>query len=101
MESTEAKELHDTNHDADGHGAEHHHDPGFWRKYIFSTDHKIIGIQYGITSLLFMLVGFFLIATMRWSIAYPGSTYACGWIFPACDHGRYDLGGISIQRPRN
>ena len=72
MESTEAKELHDTHHDADGHGADHHHDPGFWRKYIFSTDHKIIGIQYGITSLLFMLFGFFLIATMRWSIAYPG-----------------------------
>ena len=23
--------------------------PGFWQKYIFSTDHKIIGIQYGIT----------------------------------------------------
>ena len=72
MESTEAKELHDTHHDADGHGADHHHDPGFWRKYIFSTDHKIIGIQYGITSLLFMLFGFFLIATMRWSMAYPG-----------------------------
>jgi cytochrome c oxidase subunit 1 len=72
MESTEAKEIHDTHHDADGHGADHHHDPGFWRKYIFSTDHKIIGIQYGITALLFMLFGFFLIATMRWSIAYPG-----------------------------
>ncbi|MDA7524890.1 cbb3-type cytochrome c oxidase subunit I, partial [Verrucomicrobia bacterium] len=72
MESTEAKELHDTHHDADGHGADQHHDPGFWRKYIFSTDHKIIGIQYGITSLLFMLFGFFLIATMRWSMAYPG-----------------------------
>src|SRR6056300_1558099 len=72
MESTESKELHDTHHDAESHGADHHHDPGFWRKYIFSTDHKIIGIQYGITSLLFMLVGFFLIAAMRWSIAYPG-----------------------------
>jgi len=32
----------------------------------------MIGIQYGLTSLLFMLLGFFLIAMMRWSIAYPG-----------------------------
>jgi cytochrome c oxidase subunit 1 len=32
----------------------------------------VIGIQYGLTSLLFMLLGFFLIALMRWSIAYPG-----------------------------
>jgi hypothetical protein len=27
---------------------------GFWQKYIFSTDHKVIGIQYGITGLLFL-----------------------------------------------
>jgi len=49
----------------------HHHEPGFWRKYIFSTDHKVIGIQYGITGLLFLLVGFLLMAAMRWQIAYP------------------------------
>ena len=64
MESTDSHDHHE-----DGHG---HHDPGFWRKYVFSTDHKVIGIQYGLTSLLFMLLGFFLIALMRWSIAYPG-----------------------------
>ena len=64
MESTDSHVHHE-----DGHG---HHDPGFWRKYVFSTDHKMIGIQYGLTSLLFMLLGFFLIALMRWSIAYPG-----------------------------
>jgi cytochrome c oxidase subunit I len=49
----------------------HHHEPGFWRKYIFSTDHKVIGIQYGITALLFLLFGFLLMAAMRWQIAYP------------------------------
>ncbi|MFM1768792.1 MAG: hypothetical protein RJA22_1321 [Verrucomicrobiota bacterium] len=52
--------------------ATHHHEPNFWQKYIFSPDHKTIGIQYGITSLLFLLFGFFLIGLMRWSIAYPG-----------------------------
>ena len=27
----------------------HHEELGFWRKYIFSTDHKVIGIQYAVT----------------------------------------------------
>src|SRR3954463_12637222 len=49
----------------------HHEEPGFWRKYIFSTDHKVIGIQYGVTALLFLLFGFLLMAAMRWQIAYP------------------------------
>ncbi len=53
------------------HGA-HHEEPGFWRKYIFSTDHKVIGIQYGLTGLLFLFFGFCLMMLMRWQIAYPG-----------------------------
>jgi cytochrome c oxidase subunit 1 len=53
--------------------AHHHEELGFWRKYIFSTDHKIIGIQYGLTSLLFLLFGFFLMMIMRWQLAYPGT----------------------------
>jgi cytochrome c oxidase subunit I len=51
---------------------EHHHELGFWQKYVFSTDHKIIGIQYGITALIFLFVGFSLMMMMRWSIARPG-----------------------------
>src|SRR5215207_7313196 len=51
----------------------HHHEPGFWQKYIFSTDHKVIGIQYGITALLFLLLGFLLMAAMRWQIANPNT----------------------------
>jgi cytochrome c oxidase subunit 1 len=50
---------------------EHHGELGFLRKYVFSTDHKVIGIQYGITSLLFLLFGFGLMTIMRWSIAHP------------------------------
>ena len=48
-----------------------HHEESFWRKYIFSTDHKVIGIQYGITALLFMFLGFSLMMVMRWQLAYP------------------------------
>src|SRR3954463_430584 len=59
--------------DDHGHRDEHHehHDPGFLRGYVFSSDHKIIGIQYGFTALCFMLFGFFLMLLMRWQIAHP------------------------------
>src|SRR5689334_22259486 len=50
----------------------HHEELGFWQKYIFSTDHKIIGIQYGLTALCFLFFGFSLIMMMRWQLAYPG-----------------------------
>ncbi len=61
------------------------HEPvpqSFWRHYVFSTDHKIIGIQYGLTSLLFLLIGFCLIMLMRWQLAYPGEPLPfIGWLF--------------------
>ena len=50
----------------------HHEELGFWRKYVFSVDHKVIGIQYGITGLLFLLFGFSLIMLLRYQLAYPG-----------------------------
>jgi len=42
------------------------------RRYIFSTDHKVIGLQYGFTSLFFLLVGFVLVLIIRWQLASPG-----------------------------
>ena len=48
-----------------------HHEESFISKYIFSQDHKWIGIQYGITSLVFLLFGFALMMIMRWQLAYP------------------------------
>lgn len=51
---------------------------GFWRTAVFSTDHKVIGIQYGITALLFLLTGFSLMLLMRWQLAYPGE--AIPWL---------------------
>ncbi len=51
----------------------HAHKPlPFWRKYIFSVDHKVIGIQYAVTGLLFLFFGFCLMMLMRWQLAYPG-----------------------------
>ena len=40
-------------HDAHGHDDHGHdeHELGFWRKWVFATDHKVIGMQYGVTGL--------------------------------------------------
>ncbi len=59
------------------------HELPFWRKYIFSTDHKMIGMQYAITGLLFLFFGFCLMMVMRWQLAYPGQPlpWIGGW-FP-------------------
>ena len=58
------------------------HKESFWTKYIFSIDHKVIGIQYGITSLLFLLFGFSLVMVMRWQLAYPDTEIPIiGWMF--------------------
>jgi len=43
-----------------------------FRKYIFSLDHKVIGLQYALTSLVFLLTGFLLAVLFRWQLAYPG-----------------------------
>src|ERR1041385_8669494 len=48
-----------------------HHELGFWRKYIFSTDHKIIGIQYMITAMAMAVVGGLLSMLMRYQLAWP------------------------------
>jgi cytochrome c oxidase subunit I len=49
-----------------------HEELGFLRKYVFSTDHKTIGIQYTVTGLMFLFFGFCLMMVMRWQLAYPG-----------------------------
>ena len=58
--------------DVRGHDEPHHEELGWWRKYVFSTDHKVIGIQYAITGLLFLLFGFTLMMIMRWQLAFNG-----------------------------
>ncbi len=65
------------------HHDDHHHVLPWWKKYLFSTDHKTIGIQYGLAAGAFLLFGFFLMIVMRWSIAYPHEPLPgyLSWIF--------------------
>jgi len=56
----------------DTHTTEHaHHELGFVRKYIFSTDHKVIGLQYLITAMAMAIVGGVLSMLMRLQLAFP------------------------------
>jgi len=44
---------------------------GFWRRYIFSTDHKVIGLQYYFLALAAVTVGMVLSLLMRYHLAWP------------------------------
>jgi cytochrome c oxidase subunit 1 len=60
-----------------------HHEPmSFWRKYVFSTDHKIIGIQFLFVSLFFLLLGGILAMQIRWQLGFPGKPLPGGGILP-------------------
>jgi len=74
----------------------HHHEETFFQKYIWSVDHKVIGIQYGVTSLLFLLFGFSLMAVMRYQLAYPEQVipYIGNWFFS-------ESGGVMLPENYN
>jgi cytochrome c oxidase subunit 1 len=46
---------------------------GFIRKYIFSVDHKVIGIQYYLLALLSVTVGMILSILMRFHLVWPSA----------------------------
>src|SRR6185436_2625952 len=48
---------------------------GFIRKYIFSIDHKVIGIQYILLALAAVLVGMLMSLLMRLNLSWPGSKW--------------------------
>ncbi|HXH12416.1 MAG TPA: cbb3-type cytochrome c oxidase subunit I [Alphaproteobacteria bacterium] len=63
---------------AAGAQAMHAIEPAFWRRYIFSTDHKMIAKQYLWLGLVMALVGGFTAYLMRWQLAWP-ETAVVGW----------------------
>ncbi len=60
-------------HEPAGHGAVHHHSPptSFIRKYIFSVDHKVIGIQYLLLALVSVFIGMVMSVLMRMNLTWP------------------------------
>ena len=84
--------------------AQHHYlPPTTWKTYFsFSTDHKVIGIQYLVTAFLFLLVGGIFAMIMRGELLTPesdlvdrtvynamftmhGTVMLFGWTFPSLD----------------
>ncbi len=61
----------------------HHPPTGFIRKYIFSVDHKIIGIQYYFLAIFSVIVGMTMSVLMRLQLGWPGQQFGfLKWIFP-------------------
>ncbi|HEX3280603.1 MAG TPA: cbb3-type cytochrome c oxidase subunit I [Pyrinomonadaceae bacterium] len=59
------------------HEAVHRHEAptSFIRKYIFSLDHKVIGIQYIILALVAVIVGMTMSLLMRMNLSWPGTNW--------------------------
>jgi cytochrome c oxidase subunit 1 len=56
-----------------GHGHPHEHiEEGFFKKYLWSTDHKMIAMQYMFTGIAMGLIGGFFAYVFRMQMAYPG-----------------------------
>src|SRR5258705_13812497 len=67
------------------HEAVHRHEAptSFIRKYIFSLDNKVIGIQYIILALTAVVVGVTMPGLMRLNLSWPGtSSSILGTLFP-------------------
>ena len=74
-ESGSIESTHSDAHEHDAHGHGHgHHDEGWFKKYCWSTDHKIIALQYMFTGMAMALVGGFMVYAMRMQLAFPGET---------------------------
>ena len=65
-----------THENGGGHAHQHQPPSGFIRKWIFSIDHKVIGIQYLMLALFSVFVGMALSLLMRLHLAWPAAKFA-------------------------
>lgn len=77
---------------------EEHGPHGFARYLTVSFDHKVIGIQYGITAILVMLVAGLFALIFRTELAQPGLQYITSDFFNTMIslHGIVNIGGILL-----
>src|SRR5215469_2503517 len=74
MSSTAAVAVHGA------HGEQH--ELGFWRTYIFSEDHKMIGRQFLFVALFMMSIGGLMAMLMRLDLAWPDTQFSFLSILP-------------------
>src|SRR5260370_19665368 len=71
---------------------------GFIRKYIFSIDHKVIGIQYILLALTAVVVGLVMSVLMRLNLSWPGTNWPIiGTLFPTGAPGGFMLPGLYLS----
>jgi cytochrome c oxidase subunit 1 len=51
-----------------------HHEPSFFLKYFWSTDHKMIAMQYLFTGMAMALIGGYFAYAFRMQLAFPGAS---------------------------
>ncbi len=64
---------------SDSHAHAGHVQPGFIGKYIFSTDHKMIGVQFLFSTLIFLVIGGALALMVRIQLAWPHAGFWPEW----------------------
>src|SRR5947207_1246804 len=76
--------------------AHDHHELSFVKKYLFSCDHKVIGIQFLFMGLMFFVVAGLLAMVVRWQLAWPDGSHPVpilakflGW--PASPDGKIQM----------
>jgi cytochrome c oxidase subunit 1 len=81
--AAEAGHAHGGGHGHEG-GVHRHPAPtGFIRKYVFSIDHKVIGIQYLVLALFSAFTGMLMSLLMRMKLTWPDEKWAfLGYLFP-------------------
>jgi cytochrome c oxidase subunit 1 len=77
-------------HAATAHAGAHvhaeHHELGFVRTYVFSTDHKMIARQFLFLGLFMMVIGGALAMFVRWELAWPETPVpGFRWLWPATE----------------
>ncbi|WP_247235865.1 cbb3-type cytochrome c oxidase subunit I [Telluribacter sp. SYSU D00476] len=58
----------------------HHEELSFWRKYVFSEDHKVIAKQYLITGIFWSIIGLAMSVIFRLQLGFPGIDIS--WLRP-------------------
>lgn len=69
----ESSKVSSSHHGEHGHDHIHPAPSNFLSKFVFSTDHKIIGIQFLFSGLIFFVLGGLLALAIRWQLAWPWS----------------------------